>query len=303
MRTNITTILGCLLMGTGVTHAATQQRSSEKVRHAYLVTGTQTAIISETDQILWRYPRSTRDGCVLESGNVLLVLNSGKDYPGGVVEVTRTGRTIFQYRGQQQVVNSAQRLPGNLTLIAEGGEQPQIIIVNARGQTQRRIPVATQAKDPKAQISFARAAAPGRILVTLPADRQIREYNLEGKILWEWIAPQRPAYAVRLPNGHILASLRDDRLVEITRAGKIAWQLTPKDFTEPYLNALSSFQVLSNGNLVLATVKSDAGVSRLMEFTRDKKLIWVARQSNRQLPRHFHILTTNGKPSPGPLLR
>ena len=303
MRTNITTILGCLLMGTGVTHAATQQRSPLDIRHAYLVTGAQTAIISETDQILWRYPRSTRDGFVLKSGNVLLVLNSGKNYPGGVVEVTQTGRTIFQYRGQQQVVNSAQRLPDNLTLIAEGGEQPQITVVNALGQTQRRIPVATQAKDPKSQVSFARAAAPGRILVTLPADRRIREYNLEGKILWEWIAPQRPAYAVRLPNGHILASLRGDRLVEITRAGKIAWQLTPKDFTKPYLNALSSFQVLSNGNLVLAAVNPDAKVSRLMEFTQDKKLIWEARLSDRQSPRHFHILTTNGKPNTGPLRR
>jgi hypothetical protein len=303
MRAKITTILGCILMGTGVTHAATQQRSPLDIRHAYLVTGAQTAIISETDQILWRYPRSTRDGFVLESGNVLLVLNSGKNYSGGVVEVTQTGRTIFQYRGQQQVVNSAQRLPGNLTLIAEGGEQPQIIIVNALGQTQRRIPVATQAKDPKSQISFARAAAPGRILVTLPADRRIREYNLEGKILWEWVAPQRPAHAVRLPSGHILVSLRGDRLVEITRAGKIVWQLTPKDFAKPYLNALSIFQVLSNGNLVLATATPDAKVSRLMEFTRDKKLIWSARQSDRQLPRHFHILTTNGKPCPGPLLR
>ena len=303
MRAKITTILGCLLMGTGVTHAATQQRSPEKVRHAYLVTGAQTAIISETDQILWRYPRSTRDGCVLESGNVLLVLNSGKNYPGGVVEVTRTGRTVFQYRGQQQVVNSAQRLPGNLTLIAEGGEQPQIIIANARGQTQRRIPVATQAKDPKAQISFARAAAPGRILVTLPAERRIREYNLAGKILWEWVAPQPPAHAVRLPNGHTLVSLRGDRLVEINRAGKIVWQLTPKDLSKPHLNALSSFQVLANGNLVLATANADTRVSQLMEFTRDKKLIWEARQSNRQSLRHFHILTTNSKPSPGPLLR
>ena len=76
MRAKITTILGCILMGTGVTHAATQQRSPLDIRHAYLVTGAQTAIISETDQILWRYPRSTRDGFVLESGNVLLVLKA-----------------------------------------------------------------------------------------------------------------------------------------------------------------------------------------------------------------------------------
>ena len=131
MRAKITKILGCLLLGIGGTHAAAQQRSPQNIRHAYLVTGAQTAIISETDQILWRYPRKTRDGCVLKSGNVLLVLENGKNYPGGVVEVTRTGRTIFQYRGQQQTVNSAQRLPGNLTLISEGGRQPQIIIVDA----------------------------------------------------------------------------------------------------------------------------------------------------------------------------
>ena len=79
MRAKITKILGCLLLGIGGTHAAAQQRSPQNIRHAYLVTGAQTAIISETDQILWRYPRNTRDGCVLESGNVLLVLNSGKN--------------------------------------------------------------------------------------------------------------------------------------------------------------------------------------------------------------------------------
>ena len=40
-----------------------------------------------------------------------------------------------------------------------------------------------------------------------------------------------------------------------------------------------------------------------MEFTQDKKLIWEARLSDRQSPRHFHILTTNGKPNTGPLRR
>ena len=51
------------------------------------------------------------------------------------------------------------------------------------------------------------------------------------------------------------------------------------------------------------TRSSGTKISRLMKFSRDKKLIWSARQSDRQSPRHFHILTTNGKPSRGPLLR
>ena len=303
MRAKITTILGCLLLGIGGTHAAAQQRSPQNIRHAYLVTGAQTAIISETDQILWRYPRKTRDGCVLKSGNVLLVLESGKNYPGGVVEVTRTGRTIFQYRGQQQTVNSAQRLPGNLTLISEGGRQPQIIIVDAKGQPKIRIPVATQSDNPKAQISFARAAVPRRVLVTLPADRQIREYDLEGKVRWKWTAPHPPVNAVRLPNGHTLVSLRGDRLVEVNAEGKIVWQVTQKDLAKPYLYALSTFQVMANGNLVFATANPDAKISRLVELTRDKKLVWSAVQQIRHRPTQFQILTTNGRPIPGPALR
>ena len=302
MRAKITKILGCLLLGIGGTHAAAQQRSPQNIRHAYLVTGAQTAIISETDQILWRYPRNTRDGCVLESGNVLLVLESGKNYPGGVVEVTRTGRTIFQYRGQQQTVNSAQRLPGNLTLISEGGRQPQIIIVDAKGQPKIRVPVATQTDNPKAQISFARAAVPRRILVTLPADRQIREYDLEGKVRWKWTAPHPPANAVRLPNSHTLVSLRGDRLVEVNAAGKIVWQMTSEDFDKPFLYGLSNFRVLANGNLVFAAANPKTKIGRLMEFSRDKKLVWYASQPNRQPLRHFHILTTNGKPIPAPPL-
>ncbi len=79
--------------------------------------------------------------------------------------------------------------------------------------------------------------------------------------------------------------------------------MTPKDFDKPYLNGLSNFRVLANGNLVFAAANPDTKIGRLMEFSRDKKLVWYASQPNRQPPRHFHILTTNGKPIPYPPLR
>ena len=134
-----------------------------------------------------------------------------------------------------------------LTLISEGGRQPQIIIVDAKGQPQIRIPVATQTKNPKAQISFARAAAPRRVPVTLPADRQIREYDLEGRVRWKWTAPHPPANAVRLPNGHpCQPTRRSIGRSQCRRKNRLAND--PEDFDKPYLNGLSNFRILANGN-------------------------------------------------------
>ena len=161
--------------------------------------------------------------------------------------------------------------------------------------------MATQTKNPKAQISFARAAAPRRVLVTLLADRQIREYDLEGKVAGNGLPTSPGKRRTTAQRSHPCQPTRG-RLVEVNAAGKIVWQMTPKDFDKPYLNGLSNFRILANGTH-LCRRQLETKIGRLMEFSRDKKLVWHASQPNRQPPRHFHILTTNGKPIPAPPLR
>src|SRR5687767_7671094 len=64
--------------------------AADPVKHAFLATGSETFIADAAGKATWTYPQSSRDGWVLDSGNVLLALSKGKAYPGGaVVEVDR----------------------------------------------------------------------------------------------------------------------------------------------------------------------------------------------------------------------
>src|SRR4051812_16466747 len=85
-------------------------RADEKITHGFLATGAETYIVDGTGKVTWRYAPSTRDGWVLPNGNILLALSKSKDYPGGaVVEVTKDGKTVFEFKGTQSEVNTVQR--------------------------------------------------------------------------------------------------------------------------------------------------------------------------------------------------
>ena len=74
----------------------------EKITHGFLATGAETYIVDDAGKVTWTYPHSSRDGWVLPNGNVLLALSKSKEYPGGaVVEVTRDGKVVFEFKGTQ----------------------------------------------------------------------------------------------------------------------------------------------------------------------------------------------------------
>jgi hypothetical protein len=47
-----------------------------KITHSFLATGGETFIVDGDGKMTWSYPKSTRDGWVLPSGNILLALSS-----------------------------------------------------------------------------------------------------------------------------------------------------------------------------------------------------------------------------------
>src|SRR5262245_42454873 len=104
---------------------ACQQESQEKISHSFLVTGAQTYIVGNDDQVVWTYPKGTRDGWLLPNGRILLAVNKSKDYPGGAaVEVDREGKTSFEFKGTQSEVNTVQALPNGNILLTEAGANP-----------------------------------------------------------------------------------------------------------------------------------------------------------------------------------
>src|SRR5947207_3100365 len=104
------------------------------ITHSFLATGAETRIVGADGKTIWSYPRSTRDGWVLPNGNILLAVSKDKDFPGGgVVETRQDGKTVFEFKGTQSEVNTAQALPNGNVLLTEAGAKPRLLEVNRRG--------------------------------------------------------------------------------------------------------------------------------------------------------------------------
>jgi hypothetical protein len=298
-------LIAGLMAGSVLNSASAAQQSAHGVRHAFLATGAETYIVSHTDRIVWRYPRPTRDGWMLPNGNLLLVLAHGKNYGGGVVEVTRGGQVLFEYRGKQKSVNTTQRLANGRYLIAEGGPKPCVLEVDAKGRTLAKVSLQSAFKDPLKQIGAARKLANGNYLVPQPADKVVREYTAKGKVVWEKKTKGEPFCALRLANQRTLIACTTGKcILEVDRAGKVTWTLTNQDFQGArMLDQHSGIQRLPNGNLVFATHRPGRATSQLVEVNRAKKTVWIYSQPNRPAIRHFQILNTNGKALGGTPLR
>ena len=180
-------------------------------KRAFLMLGGATQILDADGKVTWKYPAETRDGCVLPNGHVLLTLAKSKTYPGGaVIEVTRDLKVVFEYKGTQAEVNTAQRLPDGRTMLTEAGANPRILEVDATGRIQVEIPLQCSAKDPHFQSRMTRKQPNGHYLV--PQDKLVRELDPAGKVVWEYQAPaskldNRTFCALRNAAGHTLLSL------------------------------------------------------------------------------------------------
>ena len=278
---------------------------SSTITHTFLATGGDTAIVDGSGKVTWSYPQSSRDGWVLENGNILLALSKNKDYPGGAaVEVTRDGKVVFAFKGTQSEVNTVQPLAGGNVLLTEAGAKPRLLEVNKDGKVVVEVPLQAQTKDHHLQTRMARKLANGNYLVPQLLDQVVREYTPQGKIVWEAKTPNWPFTAIRLPDGNTLIGCTLGNLViEVDRDGKEAWRVTNDDLPGKPINDACGVQRLPNGNTVITSHHATANQVKLTEITRDKKIVWTYTDAKKGGIHHFQILETDGKPITGPALR
>lgn len=275
------------------------------IKHGFLATGGETYIADGNGAILWRYPLGARDGWVLPSGNVLLAVSKGKDYPGGgVVEVERSGKVVFDFKGTQSEVNTAQKLENGNILLTEAGDNPRILEVDRAGTTVANVAIKAQTKDHHLQTRMTRKLANGNYLVPQLLDRVVREYNPKGEVIWEVKTPNMPFTAIRLINGNTLIGCTlGDLVIEVDPKGETVWTVTNDDLPGRPINDACGVQRLANGNTVITSHHAKGDEVRLSEVTRDKKLVWVHRDSKAPGIHHFQILDTNGKALDGPAMK
>jgi hypothetical protein len=276
-----------------------------KIAHSFLAAGNDTRIVDGTGKVTWRYPQPSRDGWVLANDNILLALSKNDKFPGGgVVEVTREGKVVFEFKGTQSEVNTVQPLENGNVLLTEAGDKPRLLEVDKKGKIVVEVPLQAQIKDHHLQTRMARKLANGNYLVPQLLDKVVREYTPEGKIAWEVKTPNWPFTAIRLADGNTLICCTLGNLViEVDPKGKKVWELTNEDLAGKPINDACGGQRLPNGNTVITSHHATSGQVKLLEVTRAKKLVWTYTDDGKSGIHHFQILDTNGTALKGPTLR
>lgn len=281
------------------------QESATGITHSFLALGNETYILKSDGTIAWTYPANTRDGYVLPNGNILLALSKTKDLPGGgAIEITRDGKTVWQFKGTQSEVNTVQRVGDGLYMLTEAGPKPRVIEVNGDGKIVHETAITAQVQNLHLQTRMSRKLPNGNYLVPQLLDKVVREYSPEGKIVWEAKTPEAPREcwpftAIRLPSGNTLVTLTHGaEVVEFDKEGKIVWHLTNADLPSPLLKDPCGAQRLANGNTVITSYgQGAAGEVKMLEVTPEKKLVWTLKDDRKHGIHEFQILDEAGKPT------
>lgn len=287
------------------------QASNLGITHSFFATGSETYIMSGDGRITWRSPLSGRDGWVLPNGHVLLAASKSKQYPSGaVLELDKDGKIVFEFKGSQSEVDTVQPLDGGHILLAESGPKPRLMEINREGKILLEIPLQCQTNNFHMQTRMARKLANGNYLVPHLIDKVVREYNPQGKVVWEAKTPDEPKdswpfTAIRLDNGNTLINCtHGDMVIEVDKDSTIVWKLTNADLPEPLLKDPCGAQRLPNGNTVITSYAARGeGEVKMLEITREKKIVWTYRSKRPGGVHEFQILDTNGKPIEGQPLR
>ena len=280
---------------------------SARITHSMFIAGSQTAILSGGGQVIWQYPGGTRDGFVLPNGDLLLAVSKNNtDYPGGaVVQITRENKVVFEYKGTQSEVNTAQALPSGNIMLTEAGDKPRILEVDRSGKVVVEVPLQCQTTNHHMESRMARKLPNGNYLVPQLLDKVVREYTPAGKIVWEFKTPEEPKEAwpftaIRLPNGHTLVNLtHSNTVVEVDKDGKEVWKLTNADLPTPLLKDPCGAQRLPNGDTVITSYGAGDQTVKMLEVTPDKKVVWTYERALKGGIHEFQILDTNGVPLEG----
>lgn len=288
----------------GASTAIADDAPEKATTHAFLATGAETYLRDGSGKVTWSYPHGTRDGWALPDGGFLLAVSKEGGDGGRAVVVDREGKTTFEFRGTQDEVNTVQPLENGRILLTEAGPRPRLLEVDRDGKIVVEVPLKAQTADPHHQTRMARKLANGNYLVPQLVDKVVREYTPKGEVVWEAKTPHWAFTAIRLDDGNtLIACTLGHLVVEVDRKGEIVWQVTNDDLPGRPIADACGVQRLPNGNTVICSYGAKPGAPRLIEVTRDKKVVWTYDDDKPHSIHEVQILDTDGKPLEGRPLR
>ncbi len=293
------------------TPAFGRQLSETGIKHAFLITGSMTALLDEESRVVWKVDARSRDGWVLESGNLLISHNDNV-----VREYTRDGKVVWKYKLSEgnSEIGTAVRLADGYTMVVERGVRPQIVEVGPKGEVRVRVPLQPDTDNAHMQTRMARKLPNGNYLVPHLLAFAVKEYQPDGKVvrtirtdLEELGGREKrnwPFTAIRLANGNTLVNLTNgNKTVEFDAEGKVVWRVDNSHVDGRFADPCGG-QRLANGNTVICAYgQRDPEMAKIFEITRDKKVVWEYINPDLAGIHEVHVVRTNSRPVKSPSLK
>jgi len=285
--------------------APIRQESSSGIRHSFLVTGSNASVylFNEDSEVVWETKGSSRDGYVLDNGNILIAsARRIREYKKGTQEI------VWEYKlsRENKEMSTAQRLKNGNTLVTELGPNPRLLEISKKGKIKVEVPLQPETDNYHMQTRMARKLANGNYLVPHLFAFQVKEYTPEGEVVRS-IPTDLPQFggrevhnwpftAIVLANGNIHVNLtHGNKVAEFDKDGNMVWfadntHVDGERFQDP-----CGAQRMPNGNIVIgAYAQKDPEKPKIFEITRDKEVVWEF--FHPEIHAHeIHIITTNGE--------
>lgn len=279
-----------LALGAG----AAQTGTARRVLGADDSTG-RLAIVAPDGSLEWETKvGAIHDAHVLPGGNILFQQGWTR-----IVEMTPDKTVVWEYdaakrngnAGKRVEVHAFQRLPDGLTMIAESGTA-RILEVDRAGEIRREIKLRVNRPNAHSDTRLVRKTDAGTYLVAHESDGAVREYDREGKVIWEYDVPlfgqeRKPGHgpeafgnsifsAVRLPNGNTLIGGGNGHCVlEVNPAKEIVWKITQRELPGIVLAWVTRVERTADGNTRFGNCHAGPGQPQFIEVTPAKQVVWT----------------------------
>lgn len=240
------------------------------------------ALVRADNTVAWEQPiRDVHDLHVLPGGNILFQ-TTFQD----VVEVDPEGKVVWKYdakpgAGERVEIHAFQRLADGSTMIVESG-RGRIIEVDAAGKIVKTVMLKRDHPDAHRDTRLVRKLSNGHYLAAQEGDLTVREYDGDGKVVWNYDAGKRLYSAIRLENGNTLLGMGDGHsVIEVDPAGKTVWSIGEKELPGIQLAWITMVERLPNGNTFIVNCHAGPENPQLLEVTPDKKVVWTFKDFER----------------------
>jgi hypothetical protein len=261
---------------------AREAQAAEPTQHRIMVceysdAAHRLAEISRDGKLVWEHKFPSVAVCFRMTGDGNVLFADGGS-PTGVQLIGRDHKVLLDYRAKCEQVMTCDVLPSGNFLLAEQGPCQSVEITPA-GQVVSTVKMSTTEQAAHRQVRCVHRLENGHLLACHEAEAVVREYDSDGKSVWEYPNVTNVYEALRLPSGNTLIGCgTDKRVIEVSPDKKIVWELTAAEVPDLNLTWITSLQVLKNGNFVIANfLRGQEGKgAHAFEVTHDakKQIVW-----------------------------